>query len=52
MQAAMRLFLRFAAGCGWSVIELCQAVKGTSDEDIGRLLCPLSAEGIRGTMVR
>ena len=58
MQAAMRLFLRFAASRGWSAIELTQAVpslrtyglrhvpKGASEEDIGRLLRSLSADGV------
>jgi integrase len=58
MQATMRLFLRFAASRGWSVVELIQAVpslrtyglrhvpKGASDADIGRLLRSLSADGV------
>lgn len=58
MQAAMRLFLRFAASRGWNAIELTQAVpslrtyglrhvpKGMSEEDIGRLLRSVSAEGV------
>jgi integrase/recombinase XerD len=57
MQAAMRLFLRFSSRCGWSGIELTQAVpslrtyglshvpKGASEEDVGRLLRWFSAGG-------
>jgi integrase len=58
MQAAMGLFLRFAASRGWSASELTRAVprlrtyglrhvpKGTSEEDIGRLLRSVSADGV------
>ena len=58
MQAAMRLFLGFAAHRGWSARALTQAVprlrtyglrhvpKGASEEDIGRLLRSLSADGV------
>ena len=60
MQAAMRLFLGFAAHRGWSARALTQAVprlrtyglrhvpKGASEEDIGRLLRSLSADGAVG----
>jgi integrase/recombinase XerD len=58
MQATMRSFLGFAATRGWSASELIQAVprlrtyglrhvpKGASEEDIGRLLRSVSAEGV------
>jgi integrase len=58
MQATMRSFLGFAGTRGWSAIDLTQAVprlrtyglrhvpKGASEEDIGRLLRSLSADGV------